>query len=284
MNITHVSDQINATTVMHPQFKAAFDGICKLVIQSSISGVPLGASVIAPTGSGKTHLINILVRRFSQKTDLTETESTVISISAAAAPSIGSMIDRMLQALGHPPGLRATRVQDLRQTILIQAIKERGVRFIVIDEFQHLFRGKGKFTASEITDLLKEIMDKTGIPVFVFGTDELGDLQNLDPQFASRIPARYQIRPFYWGEEWIGFIKAFESQISAFDVGVLSSLAKKMHSATLGSPRTLKYLIIAATINAVEKGASGVHEEHLSFAFSSTFGTSAILDNPFKSK
>ncbi|MDP1979391.1 TniB family NTP-binding protein [Undibacterium sp.] len=284
MNIEQVSEQINATTVMHPQFKAAFDGICKLVTQSAISNTPLGASVIAPTGSGKTHLINILVRRFSQKTELTELESTAISISAAAAPSIGSMIDRMLQTLGHPPGIRATRVQDLRQTILMQAIKERGVRFIIIDEFQHLFRGKGKFTASEITDLLKEIMDKTGIPVFVFGTDELGDLQNLDTQFASRIPARYQIRPFSWGEEWLGFLKAFESQVSAYDVRVLSSLAKKLHSATLGSPRTLKYLIIAAAVNAIEKGASGINEEHFLMAFSSTFGASATSSNPFKSK
>ncbi|MFZ6657217.1 TniB family NTP-binding protein [Undibacterium sp. TJN19] len=282
MNIEYISEQINAITVMHPQFKAAFDGICNLINQSSASGIPLGASVVAPTGSGKTHLINIIVRRHTQKTDLMETESEVISISAAAAPNMGSMIDRMLQALGHPPGLRTTRLQDLRQSVLIQAIKERGVRVIIIDEFQHLFRGKGKFIASEITDLFKEIMDKTGVPVFVFGTDELGDLHHLDSQFASRIPARFQIRPFGWGDEWQGFIKAFQMQVSTFDISILPSLAKKLHNATQGSPRTLKYLVIAAIINAMEKKADKVGEEHFSFAFLTTFGTSASLANPFK--
>lgn len=282
MNIEYVSEQINATTVMHSQFKVAFDGICGLINQSSVSGIPLGASVVAPPGSGKTHLINIIVRRYTQKIDLMDAESTVISISAAAAPNMGSMIDRMLQALGHPPGLRTTRLQDLRQSVLIQAIKERGVRVIIIDEFQHLFRGKGKFIPSEITDLLKEIMDKTGIPVFVFGTDELGDLHHLDPQFASRIPARYQIRPFSWGEEWQGFLQAFEMQISAFDISILPSLAKKLHNATQGSPRTLKYLLIAATISAIEKKEPKVNEEHFSFAFLTIFGTSASLANPFK--
>ncbi len=280
-NFEQITQQINMITVMHTQFKAAYEGILQLVEQSIMSALPLGGSVVAPPGSGKTHLIKSIERKFTQNTDLIDPSSAVVVISASSSPSSGSMIDRSLQQLGHPPGIRSIKLQDLRQSLLMQAFQDRGVRLLIIDEFQHLFRGRRDIQASEITDLLKEIMDVTDVPIFVFGTDELGDLAHLDEQFASRLPARFQIRPFAKGEEWKGFLQAFHEQSEFINISSLSTLAKQLHYASSGSPRTLKFLINAAVKEALAQGKLTVERCHYGLAFSAVFGPFGALKNPF---
>ena len=73
-------------------------------------------------------------------------------------------------------------------SILIKGIIDRKVSLIIIDEFPAHLQREGSASANEIeiTDLLKEIIDKTKVPLIVLGTDELGDLNSLDSQFTSR--------------------------------------------------------------------------------------------------
>jgi hypothetical protein len=151
----------------------------------------------------------------------------------------------------------------------------------MIDEFQHVYRGHKSYLSSEITDLIKELIDKTGTPAFVFGTEELGDINDLDAQFASRLPARYLLRPFVNGEEWQGFLNAFKDQNKFVNLGILSRLAKGLHTATSGSPRTLKFLLVAAVETAFKKEVDVLQEEHLDVAFTKIFGTSTQRVNPF---
>lgn len=273
--------QIKNITVMHPHFKDAFLGICQLVEQSVNSGIPLGGSVVAPSGVGKTHLINTIVNRYSQATDLLDPRSAVVVVSASSSPTSGSLIDRILQELGHPPGVRTTRLQDLRQSILVKAFQERAVRLLIIDEFQHLFRGNRGVSSNEMTDLLKEIMDKAGVPIVVFGTDELGDLERLDRQFASRLPARYQMRPFSRGDEWRGFLKTFAGECSLIDISVIKTLEKQLYHSCSGLLRTLKFIVIAAIDAAIDDGIAVVNQECFAKAFSRVFGASTSLKNPF---
>jgi archaellum biogenesis ATPase FlaH len=281
-NITFekIADEISTLTVMHTQFNLAYEGICKIAETSQKSGVPFGGVVIAPPGSGKSHLIKNIERRYRQNANLFSSKTAVLSISAAAAPNSGSMIDRMLQQLGHPPGIRTTRQQDLRLTILLKGIIDKKVQIIIIDEFQHIFRGKRNTSANEITDLLKEVMDKTKIPIFVFGTDELGDLNQLDIQFASRLPARYHIPEFARNENWIGFLNAFNNACKNFDLSILPAIESQLHNATSGSPRTLKFLVISAIRSAIEKKMTKVDIDCFCNAHENVFGPTN-KNNPF---
>ena len=280
-DIENTLNQIRLITIMHPQFNNTYEGIRGLVKQSQRSGCPTGGSVTAPSGTGKSHLISVIKREYIQNSDLIDSSSAVIAISASASPNIGSIIDRMLQELGHPPGVRATRLQDLRLSILIKALVDRNVQLIIIDEFQHLFRGRRDSSANEITDLLKEITDKTRIPIFVFGTDELGDLSQIDVQFASRLPARFQIRPFVRGAEWQAFLRAFHTTCTCIDLSIISSVEAKIHLTTNGSPRALKFLLIAAATVAMNEGRTTVEISDLRNGFSHIFGTAGSNNNPF---
>lgn len=266
---------------MHPHFKDAFHGICYLVEQSAISRIPRGASVVAPSGVGKTHLISTIVNKYSQSTDLLDPRSAVVVVAASSSPSSGSIIDRILQELGHPPGVRAARLQDLRQSILIKAFQERSVQLLIIDEFQHLFRGNKGISSNEMTDLLKEIMDKAGVPIVVFGTDELGDLEQLDRQFASRLPARYQMRPFSRGNEWKGFLKTFVEQCTLIDLSVANVLEKQLFQSCSGYLRTLKFIVVAAVNVAIDENDHVVDQKCFGKAFVKVFGPSTVLKNPF---
>lgn len=280
--LENISSQISMLTVMHPQFQVCLDGICELVTQSHLSGTPTGGSVVGPSGVGKSHLIKIIKKQYLQKSGLLDADSAVISISASTVPNVGSILDRMLQTLGHPPGIRTTRQQDLRQSILMKALLDRKVQLVIVNEFQHLFRGRRNVIANEITDLIKELMDETGIPFFVFGTDDLGDLSQLDLQFATRLPARFQIRPFSRGDEWISFLNAFQTSCNLIDVSIINKLESKIHLTTNGSPRTLKYLLINAATHCVKNSRSKIDVQDLSAAFDSIFGSSAAIRNPFK--
>ncbi len=125
MNFEAIAEEIDMITVMHTQFKQAFDGVCKIIDICQRSKVPFGGAITAPPGAGKTHLIQNIERRYRQNGSLLSPKNAVLVISAAATSNSGSIIDRMLQELGHAPGIRTVRLQDGRLSMLIKGIKER---------------------------------------------------------------------------------------------------------------------------------------------------------------
>lgn len=280
MTFEIIAEEVNMLTVMHTQFKKAFDGICKIADTSQRSGIPFGGAVTAPPGAGKSHLIQNIERKYRQSGSLLSPKNAVLVISAAATSTSGSIIDRLLQQLGHPPGIRTVRLQDGRLTMLIKGIIDRKVSLIIIDEFQHICRGKRSASANEITDLLKEIIDKTKVPLLVFGTDELGDLNSLDSQFTSRLPARFHIPEFARNEDWKGFLLAFEKTCTKFDLSIMPTIDAKLHKATSGSPRTLKFLVVSAIRNAMERNLEKVDLKSFHDAFEDVYGMGGLA-NPF---
>lgn len=281
MTFDNIAEEINTLTVMHTQFKKAYDGICKITDTSQRSRVPFGGAVTAPPGAGKSHLIQNIERRYRQNGSLLSPKNAVLVISAAATSNSGSIIDRMLQQLGHPPGIRTVRLQDARLSMLIKGIIDRKVLLIIIDEFQHICRGKRNASANEITDLLKEIIDKTKVPLIVFGTDELGDMNSLDMQFTSRLPARFHIPEFARNEDWVGFLLAFKSGFTKFDLSLITTIEAQLHKATSGSPRALKYLVVSAIRNAIDRKLEKVDLQSFRDAFEDVYGM-ASQANPFE--
>lgn len=281
MTFEIIAEEVNMLTVMHTQFKKAFDGICRIAETSQRSGIPFGGAVTAPPGAGKSHLIQNIERKYRQSGGLLSPKNAVLVISAAATSTSGSIIDRMLQQLGHPPGIRTVRLQDARLSILIKGIIDRKVSLIIIDEFQHICRGKRSASANEITDLLKEIIDKTKVPLIVLGTDELGDLNSLDSQFTSRLPARFHIPEFARNEDWKGFLLAFEKTCTKFDLSIMSTIDAKLHKATSGSPRALKFLVVSAIRNAMERSLGKVDLQSFCDAYDDVYGMTSS-SNPFE--
>lgn len=106
--------------------------------------------------------------------------------------------------------IRGNRISD-QSLNLIAALKERAIRVLFIQDFQHLYRGERDRSAAGITDWLKQLVEEAGVVIVLFGTPELGDLGQLNAQLHSGSPARYRLSRFDRNDEWIAFLQGMPS-------------------------------------------------------------------------
>lgn len=272
--------EINATIVMHPRFEKAYHGILNIIRTASLVEMPLGATVIAPSGCGKTALMQSIGRAISGG-DLLGGGVRSVSVAAEANTTIGHLVSKLMRQLGYPATIRASTLYE-QSGLIASALRERGVKAVFIDESQHIFRGKRTLSAGAITDWIKQLADEGGVVVIMLGTRELSPLAEANEQLSSRAPAHFELKEFERNEEWIGLLKQIAGAVKSFDLSPIhSSLYKPLHKVTRGTLRPLKQLLVEGTISAVEAGKSNLDRESLSAAHLRVFGTDPHMPNAF---
>lgn len=271
--------EINSTIVMHDQFEAAYKGIMNLIYLNSLSDVPYGGVVVAPSGCGKTSLIR-LVQQTVASDPAIPNGAMCLSIAAAANTNIGQLISKLMKLLGYQTVVRTSTISD-QSELLAATLKERNVVAIFIDESQHISRGRRTLSAAAITDWVKELRDASGVVIVMMGTREFIALDESNDQLSSRAPATFSLAEFQFDENWQGLLVKIAAEVTAFDLSSITNFAKKLHRASNGIPRTLKQLLIASTRAGIEAGKTLLDEECLKAGYVSVFGNSSQKGNIF---
>jgi type II secretory pathway predicted ATPase ExeA len=275
--------ELGDCVILHPSFKDARDGICQLVQQAEFSGLPFGATVIGESGSGKTTLMRAIVKQMPSQ-DLLGERPSALCISAQSCPTIGDLLAKMARELGFPVVVRGNRLSDM-SVHLISALKDRAVRAIFIQDFQHLYRGARDKSAAGITDWLKQLAEDAGIVVVLFATPELGDLSHLNLQLHTRAPARFRLSPFPRDENWIAFLKGVAGRCSALDWSpIYEKYERDLHVVTQGLARPLKQLLSAAATCVLRVDGTKLSADVFSQAHRLVFGTDSSVPNPFQGR
>ncbi|WP_182084508.1 ATP-binding protein [Aureimonas sp. ME7] len=144
--------------------------------------------VIGPSGSGKTRSLH---RCFSNMPEFegylnADGGSVLVSIVAPSPCTLKLLGQTLLRKLGYD----STR--DIKENVvwsmLRQLLPTRGVRFIHIDEVQHLFTNKSENEIQKVRDTLKGLMQAPDWPVWLVlsGLLEVADVIERDRQIRRR--------------------------------------------------------------------------------------------------
>jgi len=275
--------ELGDCVVLHAAFSDALEGIRRLVTQAELSGLPFGATVIGESSSGKTTLMKAIVKNMPSQ-DLLGERPSALCVSAQSCPTIGDLLVKMARELGFPVVVRGNRISDL-SVHLTAALKDRAVRAIFIQDFQHLYRGARDKSAAGITDWLKQLAEDAGIVIVLFATPELGDLSHLNVQLHSRSPARFRLGPFRRDDSWISFLQTISARCSSIDWNPIHQRYERdLHVVTQGLLRPLKQMLSAAATVALSGPSSELSPAVFAQAHKLVFGTDSSVPNPFREK
>ncbi|WP_042304086.1 TniB family NTP-binding protein [Paraburkholderia kururiensis] len=278
----HAGSRIAGIRIHHTRFKEALEGIGRVVQLGNYFRHPVGVSIIAPAGSGKTLLID------SVQTNVCEwpflSPNSVIVASLKEAPTVSQIQDDLLANFNYaiPPRSRP-RTNAALFNVLADAIEQHDIRLIALDEFQHVFLARKVEVHAAIIDWTKRLMSRTACPVLLSGTETLKSIERADPQLSTRIPTVITLPAFGNDEDWRGILQAFASAVPEVDLSSLcTEYATAIFKATKGTMRLLKSLVIESSMIAIDKSEREVNKNHLGLAFRRVFGADTSSVNPFE--
>ncbi len=275
----HMADVV----VPHAAFCEALDLIANALDMGNAVGLFAGVRVTAPSGSGKSLLIDCLQRNTINSPYLTEPLS-VIRTELKEAPSVSQIQGGLLDNFGYGlTGRGRTTNNNEVHGVLIEAMRAHKVQLVVLDEFQHIFSPTSEKVATHVIDWLKRLMNISHVPVVLVGSKLMDRLEGADRQLTSRIPAVIRLPAFQCDAQWVGFLKAFAKECSEVDLSPIFGRQVALHlfRVTQGVPRELKRLLVQAVIMAVDSDENVITPVRLQAAYAKAYGPDKAAEDPF---
>ena len=274
-----VGSRISQIRINHTAFKEALEGVGRVIQLGNNLQHPVGACVIAPSGAGKSCLIESVQRNVCNWSFL-RPESVLVA-SLKEAPTVAQIQEELLASFKYAIPPRAGKKTNATLfNVLVAAIEQHDIQLIAIDEYQHVFLSRKDEVRVSINDWTKRLMTTTSRPVMLSGTDHLRNIEKADPQLTTRISSIFYL-PSLKDKEWLGVLNGFVKGTTDVDLSELNTYAKPVFNATEGVMRTLKGLIMEAAMIAVDANVTKVEKEHLRLAFRRLVGTGSSKCNPF---
>lgn len=263
---------------------AAYDRAYQLALRVNR---PQGIVVSGPPGSSKTSISEYFRRSLPTATDIIEGYGA-LSIRLRSNPCAGGIVSLLLRAVRHPfTAVRRGRFDSMRD-IAFEALQQQGTRMIFVDHAHVLEQSVRKSKAPKgvettASEVLRDLMDETGIALVFLASNNFGGLENVDESLADRVSVRLNLRHFEDDEAWAKFLGEIGKRTGCIDFKVLADkeLAKLTHKAVLGNRRRTKLLLTEAVLVAIDAKAQAVDRSHLQIAFQRICGSSDQVVNPY---
>lgn len=181
-------------------------------------------------------------------------------ISKAVEPLPGHKIeyiglnDKDIRIIQHKRG--APTIPALRQCV-INMVRWRKVRGIIIDEAQHIAKVKSGEKLKDHMDALKQLANDTKVPIILAGTYDLLELTDLNAQLSRRSHVihlkRYDSRV---NSERDNYIKCLHRLLLKIPIRVdidLKDMWEEIYSRTLGCIGNLKDLLTISIVRAIHE-------------------------------
>jgi len=172
-------------------------------------------------------------------------------------PKVHYGIDTASGRLVKPPGRTNNSLAALR-TSVERALKERGTRFLVIDEAAHIIRQSSNQRLCVQLDTLKSLTNACGTQIVLVGSYDLYPLVSLSAQLARRLHVlhfeRYRLDSDTDIRAFRACIRSFERTLPDLWEGKLLPHADALQENTLGCIGTLSSVLTRAAMLAQQAG------------------------------
>lgn len=285
------SDEVDRKYVLFPDLHAVLGALDRAYQLARRVSRPQGILVSGPPGSSKTTVGQYFQRSLPASKDIIEGHGA-LSMRLRSNPCAGAIVSLLLRAARHPfTAIRKGRFDSMRD-IAFEALQQMGTRVLFIDQAhvleqsvrksQRASKGAVETTASEV---LRDLMDETGIALVFLVSDSFGGLERVDESLADRVLVRLNLRHFDDDAVWCQFLGEIGNRTKCIDFKILSdrNIATLTHRAVLGNRRHTKILLTEAVLVAVDAGAKAVERQHFETAFQRVNGITSAKVNPYAS-
>jgi hypothetical protein len=277
-----VGRRLNKVVVNHSSFVQALEGIGRIIQLGNELGAPRGMCLVAPSGCGKSLLIDLL-RTNACGWPFLNPQSILVA-ALKENPTVSHVQGELLSQFKYPITPKPSeRNNSSVNKVLVHAIAHNKIQLTAIDEYQHIFLTRTDGVRRSINDWLKRYMTLTERPILLTGTEELLALENGDPQISTRISSTFRLAPFKHDAEWKGVLKCFIESCPEVDLRSMLSLSSRdLHTASQGVFRNVKQLVVEAAMIAVDDQHKALDRTHLCLAFARVYGAASSRENPFQ--
>jgi len=270
--------------IRHPRIAASIED-CRLMLEAG--GNANLILVCGPTGVGKSTLGEFIVEaELKRQAESMATNPGFIPAIRVEAPASGErefswrlFYQRILNALegeldaprtayGVDPisgrvvraaGAQTNRLSGLR-TAVERSLRNRGTRFIVVDEAAHMMRQCHPTRLEQQLDTLKSLSNEYGVQWILLGSYDLFELVSLSGQLARRTHVIHFGR---YREDATEDVRAFRGCLKKLGEGMpalkdidLLRYAEVFHQNTLGCVGTLRTVLMRLNLMVAEKAFS----------------------------
>jgi len=228
-DISMVGFSLKKMLFPHSRFKEALRRIARLHNYSQQNEVGGGLLITGPSGFGKTTILQHYLELFPRVVELNHTRIPVLYVTTPASPTVKSMAEAILVALGDPIARRGSAEEKtFRIYQLLQACQ---VELLMIDEFQHFCYAHSIVEFRSITDWLKNVISLTGMGVVLCGLPEAEMVIQSNEQLARRFSTKYALTPFDVAQE--GEFKEFRGILKSFQAAIPLPTEEPLYEANL---------------------------------------------------
>lgn len=181
--------------LQHPEFQKHAQVMLTRVEDAVAGYAPRIEWVVGPSRVGKSMLINFLARRYpTQRLDGKKSVPVlVVSVPAGISPSM--LPSSVLTALGVPLPQKSSNT-GLMSMRLLDQLRLAGTKVIVFEEASHLVEPGARVPPRGAADWFKELSDKAGVTILMFGVPRLERLFASNEQLRMRASTRREFRPY----------------------------------------------------------------------------------------
>jgi hypothetical protein len=190
---TSVRKIIERCELPHAEFVTHYEAL-KLRIDDALEGHPPASEwVIGPSRVGKTMLINNLARGYPEVKVDGIRHIPVLTVPVPSPVSPKELPKSVLAALGVPTVRGNSGDLFVKMARLL---KLAGTTVLLFEEASHLVEVGNKLPPRAAGDWFKQLLDRLGLTVILFGVPHLEKLFQSNEQFRKRSQARREFRPY----------------------------------------------------------------------------------------
>ena len=266
--------------IEHSKFTLAIREIARLHERGKSIGVAEGLLLVAQTGSGKTTVLQYYENRFPRIETTRGTRIPVLLVDTPESPSVKTLAEAILFAMGDPAAAKGTASEKTNR--IIHLFKACGVELLFIDEFQHFHDGRRVAESKRVSDWVKNLINKVGIPVILAGLPRSIAVVNANPQLRRRFGAPHYMQPFSFDNqseqlEFRGVLNSIQSRLPIPCVDLSeANMARRFYFASHG---LLDY-VVKIIDDAVSRSCPDAGEPLTQQVFEAAFKRTIWLDAP----
>lgn len=283
-----VGQQLYKTYVPHPAVEKVLSALDRSVQLAESLSMVQGIRIVGPTGSGKTSVVRYFQDSL-RPCGSTEESTRTLYVRLQEQPSVPRMISTLLHACRYPFSQVSNRNGGIKRDLLIEALQHRGTVLLIVDEAHYLCQQRRGRSPDRIgtlaTDFLRELADEVPLVLALVGETTLHRLEELDSHLAARAPVAVALENFSpTDRNWLSTVMTLFNVCPDVRFNQLINQAEmqRIHSATVGNMRQLKWLLSEAVMVAADSNQPEVRSQDMLIAFERIKGNSSGLSNPWK--
>lgn len=262
---------LRRTVVRYKGFNEVVREVARIHQRGNLAGVSESLQIVGQTGSGKTTLLRWYASHFPKTEIAGQTVIPVLVLDTPEAPSVKSLAEAVLIALGDPWAHKGTATEKTER--ILHLCKLCRVELIIIDEIQHFIDSDRRSELKRVTEWLKQLINRLARPVLLAGLPRSILVTRSNPQLRRRFAAPFYLEPFGFKTkeqqlEFRGLLKAFAQDLPPGSIDIAThDVAIRLFYASCG----LIDYVVKLLDDAVSRGGSGpdgaVLREDLAAAF-----------------